>query len=191
MLSSTSNIRAFVHWSERTVFAGEEIECRITFKNIAPVNNASHSLSQTANSNGLLPGGDRQQKTTVGESSLAPTKNSTPQSMRTGGPTRGHRSTLSLNVLSGSGRLQRGGELAGKGSTGHYESGTDKRSHRRSVSIISLGFSDQGRDEVSSQPSVSDGFRRSSRGHARSSSLQIVPRRSVANGIGPLSGGRN
>lgn len=31
-----SNIRAFVHWREAAVYAGEEIECVITFKNIAP-----------------------------------------------------------------------------------------------------------------------------------------------------------
>ncbi|KAM0494804.1 hypothetical protein ACHAP8_008449 [Fusarium lateritium] len=32
-----SNIRVFIRWHDQTVFAGEEVKCTITFKNVAPV----------------------------------------------------------------------------------------------------------------------------------------------------------
>ncbi|KAG7125262.1 hypothetical protein HYQ45_013265 [Verticillium longisporum] len=32
---SSSNIRVFIRWDDQTVFAGEEIKCTITFKNVA------------------------------------------------------------------------------------------------------------------------------------------------------------
>ncbi|KXJ96577.1 hypothetical protein Micbo1qcDRAFT_229442 [Microdochium bolleyi] len=32
----SGNIRVFIRWDDQTVFAGEDIKCRITFKNIAP-----------------------------------------------------------------------------------------------------------------------------------------------------------
>ncbi|KAM5355558.1 hypothetical protein ACJ41O_002204 [Fusarium nematophilum] len=31
-----SNIRVFIRWHDQTVFAGEEVKCTITFKNVAP-----------------------------------------------------------------------------------------------------------------------------------------------------------
>src|SRR3569833_1986471 len=37
------NIRVFIRWHDQTVFAGEEVKCRITFKKVAPSQPPSNS----------------------------------------------------------------------------------------------------------------------------------------------------
>jgi hypothetical protein len=185
MLSSTSNIRVFVQWSEQTVFAGENIECQITFKNVAAITNAPRSSSHPGRLNGFAPGGGRERKSTPLQTPAAQGKNSTSKNSRAAPSSRGHRSTLSLNVPVGSGRSNQG---PGPRNSGHSEVGKEERSHKRSVSIISLGISEDPGDEAITQRSFAEGSRRPSRGHVRASSLQIIPRRSGTNGAGPLSG---
>lgn len=175
MLASSSNIRVFVQWSEPTVFAGEDVECQITFKNVAAVPHAPRSSSNPSSLNGF-PGGERQWKTTP---------NSTSPDPRAVISNRGHRSALSLNVSAGNRHLN---QSSGIRDSRRKEAGTEERSHRRSVSIISLGISDLPGDETATQRNVGDGSRRPPRGHMRSSSLQIVPRRPGTNGAGPMSG---
>jgi RAB6A-GEF complex partner protein 2 len=181
----TSNIRVFVQWSEQTVFAGEDIECQITFKNVAAVPNAPRSSSHPSSLNGFAPGGGRERKSTPLQTPAAQGKNNISQNSRTAPSSRGHRSTLSLNVPVGSERSNPGPEPR---NSGHGQVGTEERSHKRSVSIISLGISEDPGDEAITQRNVAEGSRRPSRGHVRASSLQIVPRRSGTNGAGPLSG---
>jgi RAB6A-GEF complex partner protein 2 len=181
----TSNIRVFVQWSEQTVFAGEDIECQITFKNVAAVPNAPRSSSHPGSLNGFTPGGGRERKSTPLQTPAAQGKNNISQNSRTAPSSRGHRSTLSLNVPVGSERSNPG---PGPRNSGHGQVGTEERSHKRSVSIISLGISEDPGDEAITQRNVAEGSRRPSRGHVRASSLQIVPRRSGTNGAGPLSG---
>ncbi|KAL6855289.1 Golgi membrane exchange factor (Ric1p-Rgp1p) subunit [Amphichorda felina] len=41
-----SNIRVFVHWHEQTVFAGEEVKCTITFKNVASTHDQQRQKQQ-------------------------------------------------------------------------------------------------------------------------------------------------
>ncbi len=185
MLPSTSNIRVFVQWSEQTVFAGEDIECRITFKNIAAVPNAPVSSSHPASLNGFAPGGGRERKSTTLQTPAARGKNNSPQNSRAAPSSRGHRSTLSLNVPIGSGRSNIG---PGSKDSPHSEVEVEERSHKRSLSIISLGISENPGDGADTRLNTAEGSRRPSRGHIRASSLQIVPRRSGTNGTGPLSG---
>ena len=45
--NNTSNIRVFVRWHEQVVFAGEELKCTITFKNVARLPTASSSPSSS------------------------------------------------------------------------------------------------------------------------------------------------
>jgi hypothetical protein len=185
MLPSPSNIRVFVQWSEQTVFAGEDIECQITFKNVAAVPNASRSSSHPSSLNGFPPGGGRERKSTPVQTLATQGKNTVSQNSRAAPSGRGHRSTLSLNVPVGSGQSNQGPGLR---NSGHGEVGPEDRSHKRSVSIISLGISEDPGDEAITQHNVAEGSQRPSRGHIRASSLQIVPRRSGTNGAGPLSG---
>lgn len=177
MSTPLTNIRVFVQWTEQTVFAGEDIECEITFRNIAPTPAPSRATLHPPLANGFAPGGDRQRKTTA-----AHVKNGSASSARPV-PQSGHRTTLSLNVPVNTVRSQAAPDswnvAPSKGKQGH--------SHKRSVSIISIGASDSGviGDITGSVGNVERPQR--SKGHGRSASLQIVPRRHGVNG-GPPSG---
>ena len=185
MLQSPSNIRVFVQWLEKTVFAGENIECEITFKNIAAVPDAPRSVLHSNSLNGFTPGGERQRKTTPLQVSGTQAKNAAGQSTRPLVSSRGHRTALSLNVPSSGDRLQRGSaHRSGRQS----EVGSESRPHRRSISIVSLGNPERAAEESSAQQKVDESTRRQSKGHVRASSLQIIPRRSGNNSTGPLSG---
>lgn len=178
MSTPLSNIRVFVQWTEQTVFAGEDIECQITFKNVATTPVPSKSSLHPPASNGFATG-DRQRKAPA-----AQIKGNTTLSPRSGPTSRGHRTTLSLNVPVGAGRSQPGSSPWNGGPPkATKEGGT----HKRSVSIISIGASESAADDVASHGSVPERPRRMSRGHGRSASLQIVPRRHGVNG-GPTSG---
>ena len=181
MPSSTSSttIRAFVQWREQTVFAGEEVQCKITFKNIAQSPGiSSRPIPPTPKLNGFAPGGERQRKTAPLQpithsrngSWSSPTQN--PRSQVP--PVRGHRPTLSLNVpvSLGSARPSTGT------STPDQNGSTTPRQHQRSLSIVSLG--DDGGEHTRGRQSMI--MPASGRGpikqHVRSTSLQVLPYRS-------------
>ena len=92
-----------------------------------------------------------------------------------------HKQTLSLSTSNGflpapiSG-LREGAPAVPKG-------GENK--HRRSVSIVSLG-GESGEETLSHGQHISSG--RPTRGHTRSASLQVLPRRAAMLGGGSLSG---
>jgi hypothetical protein len=187
MSNSTSNIRVFVHWAESTVFAGEDVECQITFKNIAPVPDLSRSPSRSSKTNGFAPGVDRQRKASPLQNAAANSRTLAPQNLHPSSSAKGHRPTLSLNVTPGATRLQDGPTSWSASQNGAPVS----HKHKRSVSIISIGASDTAADINQSHNGVNSigSPRRPRRHHARSASLQIVPRRaggSIAGG--PMSG---
>jgi RAB6A-GEF complex partner protein 2 len=183
-MSSNSNIRVFVQWSEQTVFAGENIECQITFRNVAVVNKISKPLSHPVGLNGYAPTESKQRKTTSLRTTVMQDRNHTAANMRTMPISRGHQATLSFNMTVG--ETSQGDSLQGKGNPNEAE--VKEHSHRRSVSIISLGITESGGDETASHLSLGERSRHPSRRHARASSLQIIPRRPGANISGPLSG---
>ncbi|KAI9681410.1 MAG: hypothetical protein M1817_002693 [Caeruleum heppii] len=171
MSKTPSNIRVFVEWDEPMVFAGEEIRCSITFKNLTPSPVSSRAGPHPLTPDIPITGAERQRKT---ESLQRPPPLSRHKSVQhaRGGPAqrRGHRPTLSLNVpvRTGSGPAS----SAPNGSASSHK-------HKRSVSIISLGADD---DEPAPSPAHSAVGRRPF-GHGRSASLQVLPRR----GVGPTS----
>lgn len=179
MSTQSTNIRVFVQWTEQTVFAGEEIECQITFKNIATVPAPSKASLHPSAANGFASGGERQRK-----SPTAQVKTNSALSPRPSPPNRGHRSALSLSTPVGHTPSQSTpGSWTGEPRKASKDGGT----HKRSVSIISIGASEGGFDDLTSHGSLPERPRRMSRGHGRSASLQIVPRRYGVNG-GPPSG---
>jgi RAB6A-GEF complex partner protein 2 len=163
-----SNIRVFVHWSDQTVFAGEDIRCRITFKNVAHPPPLQADRSRQASP---LLGTPR--KPNHSSSSLAP-----PTSARG----HGHRTTLSLNVPPSHSRPRSNTastpqwlaspqqpprpSTSSKSPSGH--------GHQRSISIMSIG-STPGEDQTLNNGSRTPSHR-SGRRHTRSASLQISPR---------------
>ncbi|KAI8934833.1 hypothetical protein NX059_008514 [Plenodomus lindquistii] len=165
-----SNIRVFVQWKDATVFAGEDIECTITFRNVAPPEGRAHPPVRQPN--GFAPAGDRQRKLlppvhsstrpTISRNSSFASAQPPPQTVRSPRP------ALSLHTPSTPG--DRRPPLT---PTAAPASNTHGQRHGRSLSIISLGTN-----------ATTDGthdrgipIRRPPRGHARSASLQVVPGR--------------
>ncbi|KAH8888305.1 Rgp1-domain-containing protein [Thozetella sp. PMI_491] len=167
--ASSSNIRVFISWHDQTVFAGEEVKCTITFKNVArpPGSSAtpprpSPLQSRHASSERLKVTSPRTSKPNAG---LAPPP-----------AARGHRSSLSLSVPSAAAASRaRSGSIPW--SPNAIEGRHNGHSHRRSVSILSIGSaSTVDDDQGNANPANSNKPPRPARGHARASSLQIVSR---------------
>jgi hypothetical protein len=176
MSTPLSNIRVFVQWTDQTVFAGEDIECQITFKNVASNPPPPRTLLHPP-ANGFAPGGDRQRNLPVSQ-----VRNSNGLNTRPPPSVRGHRPTLSLTAPVGVGRPPSVGSWAG----GHTKALASGSTHKRSVSIISIGASESAADDGASQGNAGKASQRMPGAHRRSASLQILPRRSGMNG--PSSG---
>jgi len=171
----TSNIRVFVQWKDSTVFAGEDIECTITFKNVAPPSGRDRSPLRTKQ-NGFS-GTDRQRKLPPVNSSTRPSvsRNSSVGSHAPPPHLRTHRPTLSLHTLSNAGDRRSpvppNGSLK-NGSAAHAPATTP--THGRSLSIMSMGTdtaTEVGHDRGAAS-------KRPMKGHGRSASLQVIPGRS-------------
>ncbi|RYN30242.1 hypothetical protein AA0115_g4986 [Alternaria tenuissima] len=165
---SASNIRVFVQWKDSTVFAGEDIECTITFKNVASPE--GRDRSPVLRQNGFATGGGRQRKLPPVHSSTRPSgsRNSSFASQLPPSHLRGHRPALSLHTPSTA-----GGRRSPVPPSVIHGNNTGTPKHGRSVSIVSLG-TDAG-TEVSHERGIP--IRRPARGHGRSASLQVVPGR--------------
>ncbi|KAJ9664914.1 Golgi membrane exchange factor (Ric1p-Rgp1p) subunit [Coniosporium apollinis] len=129
----STNIRVFIKFKESTVFAGEDIECTVTFKNIAPVPGTEGSPTRGAKPNGFIPGGERQRKTAPLQPHARPAPSRAPSvtSQATTQYTRGHRPALSLNTPPGFTSGHPLGPPSG-GTSGPTASG---QKHGRSLSI--------------------------------------------------------
>ncbi len=172
-----------MQWQSSTVFAGERIECKITFKNVyqTPSNRRSPSpssrlLSQTSARERwkeTLPLQPKPNDSFIGSSpnlSMPRTK------LRT------HKPAASL---SGPPSMKPGPGVVVQGRT---TNGIQPPSymHRKSVSIISLAGDVSKGNEV--HRAQSNSLRRPGRGHTRAASLQVLPRRTGHITPGPLSG---
>ncbi len=157
----SGSIRVFVRWHEQTIFAGEDIGCRITFKNVAP--SQSPSPHPDRPSPLLHPSSGRPKP-----AGLAPPP-----------AARGHRSSLSLSVPAASspGSHHRAGSTPWSPSNASEGQPPRNGGHRRSISIVSIG---DGQRPGSASSSKSQ---RPSRGHTRASSLQIASHGLMANGV--------
>lgn len=184
-LDSGNNIRVFVRWDDdSTVFAGEELKCTIAFKNIAAP--AAPGLSNSHPAQLKPPPNQLRPPSSFNPSSrLAPPPSASALSS-TSNPRRGHRSTSSFNVPTTKTTRSRTGSVPWSPTPlpPSDSQSTNGHSHKRSVSIVSIGSV----ASVDSQATSNAGstVSRPSRGHGRSSSLQIVARGPVLSG--PKSG---
>jgi len=178
-MPSSSSIRVFVRWKEQTVFAGEDIECEITFRNV-DVAPTSNQASPHNASNAFQPGGHRKiPSAQIKGSSLNPLS---------ANAVKGHRSTLSLTVPSHSSRSP---VISGSWpSRQSVQTSRDAGKHKRSLSIISIAANENIADEKLVQNGHVDRVR-PIRGHGRSASLQIVPRGLASNGISTAGKGHS
>ncbi|KAK2625738.1 hypothetical protein QTJ16_005050 [Diplocarpon rosae] len=177
MSAALTNIRVFVQWTEQTVFAGEDIECLVTFKNIASVPSSRTSLHPS--SANVPTQADRQRKTAISQ-----IRNNASLSPRAPFSSRGHRTTVSLSVPATSAAPQPVMPASWNGAPLKIAQ-AGGNSHKRSVSIISIGASEGCMDDIVSHGGFSERPRCSPRGHERSASLQVIPRRRGSNGCPP------
>lgn len=156
------------------MFAGEDIECTITFKNVEPPRvSPERSPGPSRKHNGFAPGGERQRKLPPVHSSTRPSisRNSSFASQQMPPPhLRGHRPTLSLNTPSTAGDRR---SPIPPNTTFNNGSTTPGHAHGRSLSIYSAGT--DAATEVSHDRTAQS--KRPVRGHGRSASLQVVPGR--------------
>lgn len=173
-----SNIRALVHWKEPSIYAGEDIECIITFKNVAAYPGQEQQEEDEAqtpyfNAFSRAPSAVASRRSSVAQSSVQASWAPSFTSSRQAPNGRGHRPTLSLNVLSAPSR-------GGPPSAGLHSapmpgrtpaSARPVKGHGRSLSIMSLGSEAPSEGRQAMPPPAS---KRPTRGHGRSASLQVT-----------------
>ena len=175
-----------MRWKEKAIFAGEDVECTITFKNVAPE-------VPGAERDGLLSpkhvrGGSRPVNGVIDGTSYSPAKSFNPFSFgnhRRPAST-GHRARPALNrsnrhSLSSQASphsLSQSFPPTTSGSGNSDVSGPGHR-HKRSVSIISVGT-----DATTERKQGPPPFSPRPWSHARSASLQVAPRRDEIYGNG-------
>lgn len=181
MSTPSSNIRVFVTFKEPTVFAGEEVEAVITFRNVQP---ARPKLQRpTLNLNSSRNGSQTHSRAT----SQAPSarlplsrQNSTKETLPRRPPPLNnprHRPTASLNIVENEYHntyAPRSARSAGPGVHIAEPSPSLPQTHNRSISIISIGSDTNSVDRrhwTSNSPRPS----RPAFKHGRSASLQMSP----------------
>ncbi|EFQ99205.1 hypothetical protein MGYG_02219 [Nannizzia gypsea CBS 118893] len=169
-----SDIQVFVRWKEQTIFAGEDVECTITFKNVTEEEAGNEVVGTTKH----YRGGSRPINTVTDGTSYSPAKSLNPFSFNN--PPRRpqssgyrprhphHRASASVGsspMLSQSFPPATPSRTNGTPNTpGHF--------HKRSVSIISLETDiSHDRKQLQSPKSPQPGR------HTRSASFQATPRR--------------
>jgi hypothetical protein len=175
-----SNIRVSVKFTKSTVFAGEDVECTITFKNIAR-ENGERSPSRSPQNNGA----SSQRKVTPIQTTNRPPPASRNSSYGPNIPAhlkKGHRATLSAaSSRQSSATLQEGRVVE------NIVAEPPTQKHGRSLSIISMG-TDGTSGGGEQARNVSEGAWKAARAHGRTSSLQTVPRRGSKGSISPFVG---
>ena len=181
-----SDIRVSVQWKSSVIFAGEDLECIITFKNVAQADLVRKSPSRSSRHHDQSSGRERWKESLPkydANRSIGHTRNNSIS--KPGYPEKNTKAHwLPSSSSSPLGTRHNSSVRLGEGqSTG----GTLKDGgHRRSVSIVSLGkdlrdapTQEQGKISMSGRPA---------RGHARAASLQVLPWRSGGRNQGPTSG---
>ena len=180
-----SDIRVSVQWKSSTVFAGEAIECTITFKNVAQARSFRRSPSPNSDLHRHGSSRERWKETLPLRSSKSTASSNYKPSRSVPGlsepKSKTHRPALSLSTTNGFAPTPRPGP---PGSVSRTPTAGNNQ-HRRSVSIVSIGG-----DTIDETPSPNP-VRSSGRplgSHVRAASLQVLPRRSHKPGSGSQSG---
>ncbi len=179
-----SDIRVSVQWKNSTVFAGEDVECTITFKNISQARSLRRSPSPSSQLRSHSSPRERWKETLPMRSAqnLDNTghRNSPSLSGLSQPRSKLHKQALSLSTSNG---LPQAPLDVQDGMAKGPRAGNNK--HRRSVSIVSLGGEtiDQAQSPGPVLSSVRPGH-----GHARAASLQILPRHTGTGIGGSISG---
>lgn len=180
-----SDVRVSVQWKSSVVFAGEDLECIITFKNVSQAYHVGDSSSSSSNLRGQSTARERWKESLPhhGPSrSIGHTRNnsiSKSDHAREISTTHWPPSYLATPV----GVKHRTGIVEEQSTVGE----TKQERHRRSVSIVSL-VNDAHQTQNTQNDSQTPTIRRPGRGHARAASLQVLPWRSGVVQDGPVPG---
>ena len=160
-----SDIRVSVQWKSSTVFAGEDIECTITFKNVA-------RARRTPSPNAQLRGhGLQRERWKDGLPSHLLNKPTTGQQRKSSLASqpgyRKHKPALSLSTPNG--------HFPPQQQSGDPPPQTSTHQKRRSISIVSIGSNVP--EEESTHTSPLSSIKRPVHGHSRAVSLQMQPKR--------------
>lgn len=167
MAPDSGNIRVFVRYDEsNNVYAGQELKATICFMNVSTTSSTQSQLKPPPSNHRNAPS-----QPSHTSSRLAP-----PPATPSSASRRGHRPSSSLSVSPAKTTRSRAGSIPWM-PTSHppdtQQSNGNGNSHRRSVSIVSIGSV----TSVDSQATSNAGSTASRpRGHGRSASLQIVSR---------------
>ena len=183
-----SDIRVSVQWKNSSVFAGEDLECVITFKNVSQAHYAPKSPSPNSQPRVASFGRDRWKESLPQHSanrSLGHTRNNSVSNAEKPSQAilRGHKPALSL---SNPHSIRQNPATGLKDTTKPtVNSGHDGR-HRRSVSIVSISGDPLTSQYDQKQRQASIG-KRPGRNHARATSLQALPRNTSMGKFEPTS----
>ncbi len=179
-----SDVHVSVQWKSSAVFAGEDLECIITFKNVSQAYHVQSSSSPNFNLRGQSTARERWKESLPhhGPSkSIGHTRNKSisksdhaQETSSTHWPSSYLASPVDPRHSIGTAEAQ-----SAKGDTKHER-------HRRSVSIVSLG-NDVHQTQNTRTESQTPTVRRPGKGHARAASLQVLPWRSGVVQNGPTS----
>ncbi|KAL4910100.1 hypothetical protein BDW74DRAFT_48231 [Aspergillus multicolor] len=170
----SSDIQVFVKWKDQSIFAGEDVECTITFKNVAETgeepNNAQSFHLRKQSRAAMTPRSDSFSLRLPSNPFRNPNRRSYPIVPR---KSTSHRISSSVSSpLIGSHSFPPPSTPRTGPSAGHK--------HKRSISILSIdsegGNLSVAGDKTPRTPSHLN-HSRPVRGHGRSASLQVVPRR--------------
>ncbi len=171
-----SDIRVSVQWKSSSVFAGENIECTITFKNVA---RAQRTPSPNSQLRGQGFNRERWKDTLPSHLVKKPSDgHQRKKSLLSQSGYRSHKPTLSLNSPNG----HFPPPLHGNATPPQ----TSTQEKRRSISIVSIGGNLA--DEEPGHATPLSGAKRPGQGHSRAASLQVLPRRNGFPNSGPTSG---
>jgi hypothetical protein len=178
-----------VRLNEPSVFAGEELECTITFKNVTNEQHDASPVEARSGRHGRRVSLVEQLATTPRGSSAGWSKENPRLATAALHNTRssfsrGHKATASFSTPKSS------SSTIGSPSTPYGEKVVVRpgSNHQRSVSIISAGSADAGHDCEGQKAAQMPGRPRPDLSHRRTSTLQVFPERAISLSKDILSG---
>lgn len=170
-----SDIRVSVQWKSSSIFAGEELECIITFENVAQAQPARKSPSPSTQYRVTSSGRERWKESLPQQSARSSVGHTRYNSLSN--PTGGHAQGTFKNhkpVVSAPIDIRQDSATNLKNTKRPVGGSAHSGKHGRSVSIVSVGA-----DSAAGRPG---------RQHSRAASLQVLPLRSANGKLGPTSG---
>ncbi|KAH0026661.1 Rgp1-domain-containing protein, partial [Aureobasidium melanogenum] len=165
-MATRSKVRAYVQWKDSSVFAGEEIECIISFRNTCDDDDDQQAPDDKTTSSRHKPA--QRQRTVTHSTQQLSTAPSVAPSVA-GSRTPSHRPTLSLTVYPPptNAHARVPSHAASNATT---TSARHAPNHGRSLSIISMG------SDKAATTNPMNSRRPPARGHGRSASMQVLSR---------------